>query len=422
MAFPATLAGELWRDSRGKRTWDRDRRGHLRATVEWLYRSQDATAAGGSAGAYNLVLGWQRAFPETSGYIVETLYDYAEYCLERGDVERAREADRRAEEMAEWLLPLQEPDGSFRAYATLGGQVEPTVFDTGMITFGLVRQYRETGDESFREAAFRATEWLCDVQEPEGYWESHAYNGVRHTYASRVAWAMLEAARIADDDAAERFREHARRNLAWVCSRQHPNGWFADAGFTAGQTAPFLHTIAYTVRGLLESDRHFEDDRFGETARHTADALLSIHQREGVLKGAYDAAWRPAGRSVPRLRSLAAFAAGREGESTDSGHSPRTASPVRQPGAYYCLTGNAQLAIVWLRLFERFEDPAYLAAAEETLRFLETTQRLEGPDGVRGGIKGSLPVWGRYMYLRYPNWAAKFFADAILLRTAIDGV
>lgn len=377
MSLLGTFAGEVLRDVRGQRTWDRDSDAHLRETIEWLYRSQDVTGVGGSAAAYNLVLGWQDAFPETTGYIVETLYDYAELAIENGDTAAAQEADRRAEEMAEWLLPLQAPDGSFKAYDTLGGETESTVFDTGMITFGLVRQFRETNDERYREAAVDAAKWLCEVQEPDGYWERYSYNDTRHAYTSRVSWAMLEAAAIADEEDAETIREHARRHQEWVCSCQHPNGWFEEAGFTADQTAPFLHTIAYTIRGLLEGDGYFEDDRLGSVAKASADRLLEIHEREGILAGAYDAAWRGAD--------------------------------------YYCLTGNAQIAIIWLKLYQQTGEKAYRDAAEETLRFIETTQRLDGPDSVRGAIKGSHPVWGRYMYLRYPNWAAKFFADALIL-------
>jgi hypothetical protein len=33
-----------------------------------------------------------------------------------------------------------------------------------------------------------------------------------------------------------------------------------------------------------------------------------------------------------------------------------------------------------------------------------------------GGIPGSYPIYGRYARLQYPNWAAKFFVDALLLK------
>ena len=43
-------------------------------------------------------------------------------------------------------------------------------------------------------------------------------------------------------------------------------------------------------------------------------------------------------------------------------------------------------------------------------------QNLQTPDmNIRGGIKGSHPVNGGYMTWRYPNWAAKFFMDALML-------
>jgi hypothetical protein len=37
----------------------------------------------------------------------------------------------------------------------------------------------------------------------------------------------------------------------------------------------------------------------------------------------------------------------------------------------------------------------------------------------RGGIKGSHPINGGYHPWQYPNWAAKFFADALMLEETI---
>ncbi len=34
---------------------------------------------------------------------------------------------------------------------------------------------------------------------------------------------------------------------------------------------------------------------------------------------------------------------------------------------------------------------------------------------MRGGIAGSAPIWGDYSRFEYPNWAAKFFADALMM-------
>ena len=54
----------------------------VRAALDWLARSQDATGNGGSAAYYSPWLGWSRAYPETSGYIVPTLWRGADW-LER---------------------------------------------------------------------------------------------------------------------------------------------------------------------------------------------------------------------------------------------------------------------------------------------------------------------------------------------------
>ena len=33
--------------------------------------------------------------------------------------------------------------------------------------------------------------------------------------------------------------------------------------------------------------------------------------------------------------------------------------------------------------------------------------------GIKGGVAGSYPFYGKYMRFRYPNWAVKYLCDAI---------
>ena len=40
---------------------------------------------------------------------------------------------------------------------------------------------------------------------------------------------------------------------------------------------------------------------------------------------------------------------------------------------------------------------------------------MDGPEGIRGGVKGSHPVDGGYGPFEYLNWAAKFSIDANLI-------
>ena len=339
---------------------------HLAGAMEWLCRSQDKTDDGSSAATYNLLLGWADAYPETTGYIIPTMYSYAKRTNRQSFANRATR-------MADWLCGIQNQTGSFPG--GVGTDGEPNVFNTGQIVFGLVDAYRQTGDESYKIAARNACDWLVDQQTSEGYWDTHDYGGEVHAYSTRISWALLEAGAVITDQTA-RYEGAARKNFDWAMDQQGPDGWFANASFHRGE-APYLHTIAYTIRGLLEGGLLLENQEIFAAASLSADKLLSIQQNTGILKGAYDSTWSPTW--------------------------------------YYCLTGNAQTAIIWLRLFDETGDREYLHAARQSIEFLKRRQVLNGPDQISGSLPGSDPIVGPYMYLRYPNWGVKFFADALML-------
>jgi hypothetical protein len=85
-------------------------------------------------------------------------------------------------------------------------------------------------------------------------------------------------------------------------------------------------------------------------------------------------------------------------------------------GKYSCLTGNAQIAGVWLKLFETTKDVRFLNSALKLNDYTKSTQNLSSVHGgIRGGVKGSQPLNGKYTPFIFPNWAAKFFADTLML-------
>ena len=88
----------------------------------------------------------------------------------------------------------------------------------------------------------------------------------------------------------------------------------------------------------------------------------------------------------------------------------------RASAGYCCLTGNVQMAIVWAKLHVATGKSRYREAAVRAVRYVMSLQDLETDNlGTLGAIKGSHPIWGRYSPFTYPNWAAKFFVDAMLL-------
>ena len=92
----------------------------------------------------------------------------------------------------------------------------------------------------------------------------------------------------------------------------------------------------------------------------------------------------------------------------------------KSSGNYSCLTGNAQIARVWLGLFQTNNDVRYLNAALKLNDYTKSTQNLSTLNkGIRGGLKGSHPIRGKYTPFIFPNWAAKFLADSLLLEEKV---
>ncbi|MEL7208304.1 MAG: prenyltransferase/squalene oxidase repeat-containing protein, partial [Actinomycetota bacterium] len=313
---------------------------------------------------YTIRGGWQPSYVETTGYIITTFLN-AGRRLDRPDlIERAVEA-------GDWLLEAQLPDGSFPNPGL--SETSGVVFDTGQDLFGLLALAEGGHGDRFDEAAQHAMGWLVKVADDEGRWTANTFNDIPHVYNSRVAWAQAKAALRFDDGAAASV---ARANLDWACSQQRANGWFDNCAFTIG-APPFTHTTAYAGRGLLEAGRLLDEPRYVEAATGVAEAAARHVDEAGRLPGRISVTDEPASSSI-------------------------------------CLTGSAQFAIIWLQLAaagdDRFRSPA-LAAIEAVGR----QQDLGGPAETRGAVKGSHPIWGRYAPLGYPNWATKFFVDALFL-------
>ena len=338
---------------------------HQTAAVDWLCRAQDATCDGGVSAGFHLKDGWLPSYPETTGYIVCTFFDQAD--------ERFRpELEERAWRMIEWLLTRQLDSGAFPGQFGRRSR-GPVVFNTGQVLLGLVRaSERERSRQEICDAAVRAAGWLRETMDSDGVWRRHTHEGVIHSYNARTAFAMLRCWQLCGDPG---LREAALGNLYWVLASQDPDGFIRHAGFRADQPA-HLHTIAYAIRGLLEGGLILEREDLIESASHAAEALASRMIEQRSLAGAYDVGWRPAGR-------------------------------------YRCLTGEAQMAIIWAKLFERSGDDRMIEACRSALRFIAATQTLDGCAAVRGASAGSYPIWGRYSRFGSPNWAAKFFVDAV---------
>lgn len=363
----ATDAARIRLQSRNLYSYSTTRRetgGALRDVARWLVNAQRPD--GGFAAFYSLLRGYSESYPEVTGYIVPTLYDYAAVT---GD----QDAQRAAEKAASWLLSLQISSGAFPS-GLHGENSYPSVFNSGQILQGLVRSYVETGRREILQRAEAAGGWLAEVQSNDGSWPgANAYQGVAHTYYSMVAWALAQLAQVSKN------REHAAtagKNLDWVLAHARPSGWFDGINLRGHPT--YLHFIAYVVQGVLECGILLQRRDAIAAAEKSAWLLLRRFEIAKHLPGCY----------------AADFKAG---------------------ASFTCLTGNAQMSCVWLRLFEVTRDLRYLNAALKMNEMLKQLLPVRGRRGVAGGVAGSFPAWGAYQPLRYISWGGKFLADALLL-------
>jgi len=351
---------------------------HQAAAINWLKNAHDSTHDDGVGYGYYLRglpfnahgLGWRPSYVETSGYIIETFLDIAKTYDDF-------DAAQRAERIGRWLLTVQNEDGSFSnvSMETSNG----IIFDTGQVLFGLLKCFMETDDRIFQLSAEKAAYWLVQKLDTDGAWRQNTHLGQIHTYNTRVAWAMLEYCKIFQN---EEIQEAARKNLYWAITQQTEYGLFENCSFKEGQD-PSTHTIAYAIRGLFEGGILLGDDHVLSASLKAANRMVQYVDKVGFIPGRISV----------------------------------TGDPHK---AYSCLTGNCQLAIIWFKMSEYFQEPKLRNTANTALNYVLSVHNIEARNpNTKGGVKGSHPIWGGYTPLAYPNWAAKFLIDAILFKEAV---
>ena len=360
----------------GVRPVEDETRSRIDACVAWLVAAQNVTGDEGISYGYFPHMargGWLPSYPETTGYIITSLIEYGERFKNDDVVKRAIKA-------AEWEISVQMESGAVQGGIVCARDKQtPAVFNTGMVLDGWCTAYRVTGRKEFLRAAGHAADFLFKDLGKDGYFRT---NGefvaceVIKTYNCLCAWGLH---RYAEYSGQEVYREAAIRVIEAALRQQQANGWFANNCLTRHE-APLTHTIGYTLQGVLEVGALAGRQDFLEAVKLSIAPLMQLTSEHGYLPARFTANWQPAARSS-------------------------------------CLTGSAQIAIVSYRLYELTQGEEYRRFADRLVNYLKGLQEIHSDNpAINGSIAGSFPVLGDYMRGGYPNWASKYFLDALLLQ------
>jgi len=349
---------------------------HIQSAIAWLLRGQQATTDNGvSLGYFPLSEhnGWMPSYPETTGYIITTLLKVAKQ-------NHNEQLKHKALAMADWEIDVQMPNGAVQGGPVCAPENQTAAaFNTGMVADGWMSAFEATGESKYLDAAVRAATFLANDLDEHGFFKTNgdfvSQNEVK-TYTCLCAWAMYRAGIAAQNT---EIKEAAIRSVEAAINQQNDVGWFKNNCLTHSDM-PLTHTIGYVLQGVLEVGILAERADFISAAKQGLSGAVSSMLENGYLSARLNNKWKPQEQ-------------------------------------YVCLTGSVQLAILCFRFAEQLNDTSFIESGHKLTNFVKATQLLTTDnDAMQGAIAGSYPIMGDYMTAGYPNWATKYFIDALILQ------
>ena len=346
----------------------------LRELADWFKHNQTQMADDGF-GTFYFETGWTSSYPETTGYIVPSLLEFSKFV-------NNPEFETIAKNALDWLLTIQKSSGGWQS-GYVHQNKDEIVFNTGQVLRGLVAGYKHFNEQNYLDSAIKACEWLVAIQNENGSFDKHVYLDRVRVYDSYVVAPMLD---VYDLCKIESFKTSAIKNIAWIIrEKQTENGWFADCDNTVHKNdKPILHTISYTIDGILDCGIYLENSEFIQAATQPANVLLEQFLKDGKLPGRFDENWNGSEQLIT--------------------------------------TGCAQISIIWEKLYGLTKDEKYKTGFENMNQLLVAIHQrnVSETKNTKGAIFGSFPLWGRYESFGCPNWASKYLMDSLLFQLKMN--
>jgi len=348
----------------------------LRNTVQWIDASFKSRGDGGSSAYYFLGHGWKGSYPETTGYIIPTLYNYSHYVNEPYWSVLAKKA-------AEWLISIQSEEGGWQGLQ-IGVKCELRIFNTAMILDGLIAAYKEEKDEIYLNSAVKGAKWILSKMDANGLFKENTPVPGGSAGDMLVLACMLNVIQYMPKDEQANYTPAIIRSLHAHLQLQTENGWFSKCNFADSYPGTaLLHHVGYTLDGLIVSSELLDDDTYCKAGLKLAKKLLEKFESEKTLPAYINSDWT---------------------------------SHYDLGGKYsLCLTGLSQVAISFHKIAKLSGELAYAKAADAIILQVATISNWRSREkGLNYGVAGSYPISGNYQKNKVVNWAAKYHAESIL--------
>ncbi len=270
-----------------------------------------------------------------------------------------------------WLRATQQEGGSF----PIPGSEHSKIPTLTRILSGMIEAQQVFG--GFDDVIGPLASFLVAGQGDDGDWGSGSSAGVAlDTY---TAWALMDADRVLPDAG---FGDAGLRGAVRILQRIRRNGWIVNCSYE-GEPTPSSFSLGSVLHGKIGAYRHTGDIRFLDTALLTGWSLVAARRADGALPGRMDSHWAA---TVP----------------------------------WTSLTGNAQIAICWLQLFQETSEPEFLEAAKATNAFLRRSLSMTGEAAEVGAVRASFPINRGDKPYTYSALAGLLTLKSLKLESAVD--
>ena len=328
----------------------------LESNLAWIKKSFIRNNHKGSSAHRSIMGFWSAPYPETTGYLIETLVQGSAFYPDM-------ELQQLSEKQLDFFADIKNEDGSF----SMGD--DNYFFDNSQILFGLIELQKLTPNlliDVYTEGLYY---WLLDCINSKGTVVKNNYvPNYCPSYYSRSLWAVLKYEMLNGIP----FSQKVRAFLNQILSLQSDNGAFKNWSFD-GSASAFSHSIIYTYRGLWESALIINDQSLVEQLIKSVCDINKLIAAHKGLAGSYDQFWNG-------------------------------------DYAFICSAGNAQHAALLLEMYKYTMDEGLLDNIPLLLRPLNQSIKLDKASPV----PSSIPIWGKYQRFRYTNWTQKFYSDALM--------